>query len=69
MNTLVFSSFRYRFMIVWNDLVIKFLHQLETNGVLNRKQPHRLPGFLSIVVQTNKEITTSDSFAHSRSTS
>jgi len=36
MNTLVCLSFRNRFMIVWIDLVTKFLDLLESNGVHKR---------------------------------
>jgi len=59
----VLKSLRHRLVYVRKTLVIKFLHQLEPNGFLNRKQPHRRPGFLNTIVQINRGVTTAVSFS------
>jgi len=57
------KSLRHRLVYVRKALVIKFLHQLEPNGFLNREQPHRRPDFLNTIVQTNRGVTTAVSFS------
>ena len=42
MITIVFFSFHHRFMIVWIDLVIKFLDLLESNEINKRGFATRL---------------------------